>query len=249
MGIPVGIDVRDPGVDPAALDRAFAWLRWVDATFSTYRPDSAISRLNAGTLALGDAAPRGSRRPRELRGPAGAHARCFDVRARGASTRRRFVKGWAVEPRRCARARRAEPVRARRRRRARARRANPGEAVARGIHHPCGATAGGRARPRGSRGRDLGAYERGHHIVDPRTGGLPAASLSRSSARPPIGRRLRHRRVRDGRRGARGRGAGRVRGADDPRRRRAARRPASTPRCAIRSRRRRPPRSAPRRPR
>ena len=57
MGIPVGIDVRDDGVDPGALDRAFDWLRWVDATFSTYRADSEISRLNAGTLALDDAAP------------------------------------------------------------------------------------------------------------------------------------------------------------------------------------------------
>src|SRR5207344_3537585 len=72
MGIPVGIDVRDPGVDPAALDRAFAWLRWVDATFSTYRPDSAISRLNAGTLALGDTAP-------EVRD---VLARCEDLRER-----------------------------------------------------------------------------------------------------------------------------------------------------------------------
>jgi thiamine biosynthesis lipoprotein len=57
MGIPVGIDVRDDGIDPGALDRAFDWLRWVDATFSTYRADSEVSRLNAGTLALGDAAP------------------------------------------------------------------------------------------------------------------------------------------------------------------------------------------------
>jgi len=48
MGMPVEIDVRDADVDPAALDRAFDWLRWVDATFSTYKLDSQISRLNAG---------------------------------------------------------------------------------------------------------------------------------------------------------------------------------------------------------
>ena len=57
MGMPIGIDVRDPDVDPAALDRAFDWLRWVDATFSTYKADSEISRLNRGELALADAHP------------------------------------------------------------------------------------------------------------------------------------------------------------------------------------------------
>ena len=57
MGIPVGIDVRDDGVDPAALDRAFAHLRAADAAFSPYRPSSDVRRLDAGTLAVGDARP------------------------------------------------------------------------------------------------------------------------------------------------------------------------------------------------
>lgn len=57
MGMPIIIDVRDPDVDPAALDRAFDWLRWVDATFSTYKPGSEICRLNRGELALADAHP------------------------------------------------------------------------------------------------------------------------------------------------------------------------------------------------
>ena len=97
MGIPVGIDVRDPGVDPDVLDRAFAWLRRVDATFSTYRPDSAISRMNAGTLALRDAAPQVRHvldRCEDLRARTGG---CFDVRARGALDPSAFVKGWAIE--------------------------------------------------------------------------------------------------------------------------------------------------------
>lgn len=55
MGMPVEIDVRDPDVDPAALDRAFDWLRWVDKTFSTYKPESEISRLNAGLAVAPDA--------------------------------------------------------------------------------------------------------------------------------------------------------------------------------------------------
>ena len=57
MGIPVGVDVRDDGVDPAALDRAFAHLREADDAFSPYRAASDVSRLDAGTLALAGARP------------------------------------------------------------------------------------------------------------------------------------------------------------------------------------------------
>ena len=57
MGMPIVVDVRDDGVDEAALDDLFAWLRRVDATFSTYQEDSEIRRLGRGELALGDADP------------------------------------------------------------------------------------------------------------------------------------------------------------------------------------------------
>ena len=51
MGTVVGIDVRDQGMDPRALDEAFAHLRDVEARFSTYRDDSEVSRLARGELA------------------------------------------------------------------------------------------------------------------------------------------------------------------------------------------------------
>jgi thiamine biosynthesis lipoprotein len=57
MGMPIGIDLRDSGVDPRALDRAFDWLRWVDAIFSTYQPGSEISRINRGELTPAEAHP------------------------------------------------------------------------------------------------------------------------------------------------------------------------------------------------
>jgi FAD:protein FMN transferase len=181
MGIPVGIDVRDPGVDPAALDRAFAWLRWADATFSTYRPDSAISRLNAGTLALGDAAAEVRDVLERCEGLRARTRGCFDVRARGALDPSAFVKGWAVEAAAevleragarnlCVHA--GGDVRVR------------GERVAGqpwrvGIQHPW-------QRDRVAavlRTRDLavatsGSYERGPHIVDPRTGRAPEGVAS-----------------------------------------------------------------------
>lgn len=57
MGMPIIIDVRDTGVDPTAVERAFDWLRLVDATFSTYKAGSEISRINRGELAVADAHP------------------------------------------------------------------------------------------------------------------------------------------------------------------------------------------------
>jgi len=56
MGTAVGITVVDRGADDA-VERAFQWLHWVDETFSTYRPDSQISRIGRGELGLDDASP------------------------------------------------------------------------------------------------------------------------------------------------------------------------------------------------
>ncbi len=47
MGMAVSIDVRDD-VPSEAIDEVVAWLHHVDDTFSTYRPDSPISRLGTG---------------------------------------------------------------------------------------------------------------------------------------------------------------------------------------------------------
>ena len=55
MGMPVAVEVCDPNVDDTAVERVYRWLRYVDATFSTYDESSEISRLNRGELALADA--------------------------------------------------------------------------------------------------------------------------------------------------------------------------------------------------
>src|SRR5215213_1637921 len=59
MGLPVSIHVRGPAPrdEPvtAAVRRAFALLHRVDALFSTYRPDSEVSRVDRGELSLADA--------------------------------------------------------------------------------------------------------------------------------------------------------------------------------------------------
>ncbi|MDX6476134.1 MAG: FAD:protein transferase [Gaiellaceae bacterium] len=97
--MPVVVDVRDPDVDDALLDRVFDWLRFVDATFSTYKDDSEISRINRGELAVDEAHPD----VREVL------ARCDELReetagffdARPASPEvldpSGLVKGWSVD--------------------------------------------------------------------------------------------------------------------------------------------------------
>jgi FAD:protein FMN transferase len=96
MGMPVVIEVGGPLAD-GAIDEAFSWLRWVDATFSTYRPGSEICRIERGELRYEDADPL----VREVLG------RCdelrtltrgfFDARAGGRLDPSGLVKGWAVD--------------------------------------------------------------------------------------------------------------------------------------------------------
>jgi FAD:protein FMN transferase len=57
MGMPIVVDVRDPDIDDGVLDRMFDWLRFVDATFSTYKAGSEVSRINRGELSIEDAHP------------------------------------------------------------------------------------------------------------------------------------------------------------------------------------------------
>jgi FAD:protein FMN transferase len=98
MGMPIVVDVRDEvGGEP--LERLFDWLRWVDATFSTYRDDSEIGRLNRGELVPADAHPDVREvlgRCEELRLETGGY---FDVRAAApdAIDPSGYVKGWSVD--------------------------------------------------------------------------------------------------------------------------------------------------------
>jgi FAD:protein FMN transferase len=95
MGMPIAIDVRDEReVD---LEPAFAWLNEVDATFSTYREDSEISRLNRGELTIAGCRPEVDEvltRCLALERETGGY---FSVRAAGRLDPSGLVKGWAIE--------------------------------------------------------------------------------------------------------------------------------------------------------
>ena len=184
MGMPIIIDMRDSDVDTAVLDRAFDWLRCVDARFSTYKDDSEICRLNRGELALADAHPDVRdvlARCEELRVETGGY---FDIRAPGRSPGRAstpaeavdpsgLVKGWSV-------ARAAQILEA-----AGARNFTinaGGDIVSRGcpfpepywrigIQHPLQRDSLAAVVAVGSQAiATSGAYERGQHIIDPHTG-------------------------------------------------------------------------------
>jgi thiamine biosynthesis lipoprotein len=96
MGMPIAIDVRDD-IDPTAIEEAFTWFRRVDATFSTYKPDSDISRLDRGELSVPDAHPHVREvlaRCEELRAETNGY---FDIHATGRLDPSGYVKGWAVD--------------------------------------------------------------------------------------------------------------------------------------------------------
>ena len=179
MGMPIVVEARGCDVP----DAVFGWFRRVDATFSTYKEESAISRLRRGELALGeaDADVRDVlRRCRELREETGGW---FDVDAVGLDPSG-FVKGWSVDEAAAIldRAGAAEyainaggDIRTRGRWRI-------------GIQHP----AEPQAVAKVVEGDDLcvatsGAYERGEHVRDPFTGAAPAGILSVTVTGPDLG--------------------------------------------------------------
>jgi FAD:protein FMN transferase len=99
MGVPIVLDVRDPDTNGATIESVFSSLRDVDARFSTYRDDSAITRLNRGELRLGDAHPdvlEVLARCDELRRVTQGY---FDVGYDGSGQvdPSGLVKGWAVD--------------------------------------------------------------------------------------------------------------------------------------------------------
>ncbi|MGH7193095.1 MAG: FAD:protein FMN transferase, partial [Candidatus Saccharimonadales bacterium] len=95
MGMPVTVEiVGDTGAD-AAIDDVFDFFRRIDARYSTYKPDSEISRINAGL-------PK-NRWSREMKQVMELceHTRretggFFDIDRDGKLDPSGLVKGWAI---------------------------------------------------------------------------------------------------------------------------------------------------------
>jgi thiamine biosynthesis lipoprotein len=190
MGTAVTFDVRGERMPTGALAGAVRRLHDVDAEFSPFRPDSAVSRVDRGELPAGERSAelrwimdRCDRLRRETGG-------FFDAGATGRFDPSALVKGWAIQ-------RAADDLRMA------------------GIHRFC-VTAGGDVVTRGRPGpgrrwrvgirhphdpkavagvveadgdvavATSGAYERGDHIVDPASGRAPRGVLSVTVTGPDL---------------------------------------------------------------
>jgi FAD:protein FMN transferase len=192
MGTAIGIDVRSPGLDSGILEAAFDVLRDVDARFSTYRPDSELSRLIRGELDETDCAA--DLRAilglcEDLRRTSGGY---FDIRGHrpdGRPDPTGLVKGWAVEEASLVldaggaidyAINAGGDVIARGDR-------EPGRSWRVGIRHPGrGDRVAAVLRVRDRAVATSGAYERGEHIVDPHAGRPARALLSVTVVGPSL---------------------------------------------------------------
>ena len=191
MGMPIVVDVRDDDAAGSALDDLFAWLRWVDGTFSTFKDDSEISRINRSALRREDADPLVRHvldRCEELRDETDGY---FDMRTRaGSIDPSGLVKGWAVD--RAAAilddaALRNYAVSAGGDMRVRGR-AVPELVWRVGIEHPLDRKLVAAVIESGAELAiaTSGAYARGEHVWNPHTGRSPAGILSVTIVGPEL---------------------------------------------------------------
>lgn len=106
MGTVFSIDIRDSDIREngnwrAAIDDVVAWLHRVDAVFSTYRPDSDISRMRRGELSRAGADPLVAEvldRCERIRVETAGY---FSAYRDGRVDPTGLVKGWAIEQASC----------------------------------------------------------------------------------------------------------------------------------------------------
>ena len=193
MGTAISLHIADPLPQrdvERLMDEAFDWFHDVDRRFSTYRPDSEIMLLDRGERSVADCSPT----VREVLDACDMLARAtdgyFDVHATGRLDPSGYVKGWAVQ------------------------RASDRLAAAGAVNHclnaggdvrVCGQEAPGVPWRVGIRhpfeaaklawvvsGTDLavatsGTYERGFHVIDPRSGTAARALCSVTVVGPDLG--------------------------------------------------------------
>ncbi|WP_208801812.1 FAD:protein FMN transferase [Microbispora triticiradicis] len=101
MGTVFSFDVRDSDgrhADPGPyVAEAVAWLHHVDEVFSTYKPDSAVSRLSRGEVTLAACPAEVADVLRLCESVALVSHGYFTLHPRGRLDPSGLVKGWAVE--------------------------------------------------------------------------------------------------------------------------------------------------------
>src|SRR3989441_1352898 len=96
MGMPITVEVVDPGVTEADIENVFASFRAVDDTFSTHKEHSEISKINRGELCEEEYSDEmktilalSEQTRQETRG-------YFDIYHNGIADPSGIVKGWAI---------------------------------------------------------------------------------------------------------------------------------------------------------
>lgn len=96
MGMPITIEVVDATIPTEIFARVFAYFAAVDHTFSTYKPNSEISRINSRAITLAQAShdmrtifALAERTKQETNG-------YFDITRDGIYDPSGVVKGWAI---------------------------------------------------------------------------------------------------------------------------------------------------------
>lgn len=96
MGMPITVEVVDDDATEEALNDVFAYFEYVDSTFSTYREDSEISRINQKQITLAEAsAPMQTifALSEETRQDTNGY---FDIYRNGRYDPSGLVKGWSI---------------------------------------------------------------------------------------------------------------------------------------------------------
>jgi thiamine biosynthesis lipoprotein len=97
MGTVFSIDIRDAGDWSTAVADVVSWLHRVDGTFSTYKPQSAVSRLSRGEIGVADCPPEVARvlsACEALTAETDGYFTAYPGKRLDPSG---YVKGWAVE--------------------------------------------------------------------------------------------------------------------------------------------------------
>jgi thiamine biosynthesis lipoprotein len=96
MGMPITVEILDASATEADIETVFAYFRSIDETFSTYKEESEISKINRGELAeeeYSDAVKTilalSEHTRQETRG-------YFDIQRDGIIDPSGIVKGWAI---------------------------------------------------------------------------------------------------------------------------------------------------------
>lgn len=95
MGMPITIDIVDCD-KVEVFDAAFERLRGIDGRFSTYKPESEVSRFGNGKIAEADLSDELKAVIKACRAAESKTAGYFSAWAAGAFDPSGYVKGWAI---------------------------------------------------------------------------------------------------------------------------------------------------------